>query len=229
MVTLTAAQLDALLQPLDGRRVRQVQGNSHLEAWDVRRHLLRVFGWGGWDFNVLSCECIMHDPHPSKDGAKTVHTVIYRVVGQLVVRDPEGTVLATFTDAAAGDAVNQPSLGDAHDLAMKTASSQALKRCAMNLGDRYGLSLYNDGATAAVVGKTLGNPHLRDVEADEAVNGGELAGAGDESAATLPLAPARTERAAQALEDGGLVEKAERLRAKAAEKTPTDRKAVSAQ
>ena len=42
--------------------------------------------------------------------------------------------------------MNQASVGAAHDLAMKSAISQALKRCAANLGDQFGLSLYSDVA-----------------------------------------------------------------------------------
>jgi hypothetical protein len=38
---------------------------------------------------------------------------------------------------------------------MKTALSQALKRCAVNLGDQFGLSLYNDGSQAPVVLRSL--------------------------------------------------------------------------
>jgi recombination DNA repair RAD52 pathway protein len=174
-VSLDAEQVDALLAPLDGRRVRQVRGNAHLEAWDVRRHLLRVFGWGGWDFTVLSCDCISErskwDPN---DELKGRHSVVYRVVGRLTVKDRDGVVLAHFDDGATGDAQNQPALGDAHDMAIKTAMSQALKRCAVNLGDRYGLSLYNSGGTQAVVGRTLGNPFTGGSDASDHVESGEM-------------------------------------------------------
>jgi hypothetical protein len=40
-------------------------------------------------------------------------------------------------------------------MAIKTAESDALKRAAINLGDQFGLSLYNNGATAPVVIQTL--------------------------------------------------------------------------
>jgi recombination DNA repair RAD52 pathway protein len=73
----------------------------------------------------------------------------------LRVDSPEGWLLATYTEAAAGDATNYPSRAEAHDQAIKTAESQALKRAAVNLGDQFGLSLYRDGSTQAVVGKTL--------------------------------------------------------------------------
>jgi recombination DNA repair RAD52 pathway protein len=173
-VALSNEQVDALLAPLDPRRVKQAQGNSHLEAWDVRRHLLRVFGWGGWSFRVLSCDCILERSTWDEGSThKGRHTVAYRVLGALDIYDGD-RVIATFEDGATGDAQNQPSFADAHDMALKTAMSQALKRCAVNLGDRFGLSLYNNGAVVAVVGKSLAHTDAAAREASEHVEGGEL-------------------------------------------------------
>lgn len=175
-MSLTRPQVEALLAPLHPSRVRQVQGNAHLEAWDVRRHLLRVFGWGGWDFEVIDCTLVSErSKWDEQNPLKGRHTVVYRVLGRLVIKSPDGTVLARFEDGATGDAANQPSLGDAHDMAIKTAMSQALKRCAMNLGDRFGLGLYNGGRTEAVVGRSLAHEHTEPAgEVSEHVAGGEL-------------------------------------------------------
>lgn len=189
-MSLNKEQLNALLAPLAPGRVRQVQGNAHLEAWDVRRWLLRVFGWGGWDFTVQSCDLIAQLDLPQQAAnARPRYTVVYRVIGRLTIKDPDGTVLAVFEDGATGDAQNQPSLGDAHDMALKTAMSQCLKRCAMNLGDCYGLGLYDGGKTAAVVGKSLAHPDTDTHVAREDVTGGEL---------SEPSAPVPAERAAPA-------------------------------
>jgi hypothetical protein len=46
--------------------------------------------------------------------------------------------------------------GDAHDFAMKNADSYAVKRACIGFGDQFGLSLYNKGMTAALVGKVVG-------------------------------------------------------------------------
>ena len=51
-----------------------------------------------------------------------------------------------------------PSRGDAHDNAVKTAESQALKRMAINMGTQFGLSLYRDGQIEDVVRLTLVRP-----------------------------------------------------------------------
>ena len=52
---------------------------------------------------------------------------------------------------ATGSANNLPSRGDAHDFAIKNADSYALKRAAKDLGDQFGLSLYNKGSLEPVV------------------------------------------------------------------------------
>ncbi|WP_367880534.1 Rad52/Rad22 family DNA repair protein [Salinispora arenicola] len=51
-------------------------------------------------------------------------------------------------------------MGDCHDNAIKTAVSQGLKRCAVNLGDQFGLGLYNGGGVDAVVVRTVVDPLL---------------------------------------------------------------------
>lgn len=150
---LTEQQVNFLLRPISDKRVRNLRGMSHLEAWDVRRQLIRVFGFDGFTIETQSLDMVAE--RESKNGDRSRWTVVYRAQVRLTVKATDGRPLTVFEDAAAGDAVNQPSLGDAHDLAMKTALSQALKRCAVNLGDQFGLSLYNDGSQEAVVLRSL--------------------------------------------------------------------------
>lgn len=149
---LTREQIGFLLQGLEPYRVQHKQGQSHLQAWDIRRFLNRVFGFGRWDSEVTKMELVGERPGKSKNGADCV-TVVYRAQVVLRVRAGDGTELATYSEWAAGDAINFPlfKYGDAHDFAMKTAESQALKRCAINLGDQFGLSLYDKGSTQPVV------------------------------------------------------------------------------
>lgn len=170
MGTLTDKQIAYLARGIAPGRVAKVQGMAHLEAWDVRRYLIKVFGYGGWDFEVRETEMVSHvaeERQRKSDGKPyTAHTVIYRVTGRLTVKDTTGAVVAVYDDAATGDGPNQPSLADAHDLALKTAVSQALKRCAVNLGDQFGLSLYNKGAVEPVVNWTL-VPEVGELEREE--------------------------------------------------------------
>lgn len=117
---LTQQQIDQLLKPLHPSRVMQKKGQAYLAAWDVRRWLLRIFGPGGWTFEVRQCEMAHQIEHrPEKAGEKVRWTVVYRAVGRLTIKDPDGFVVGFWEDGATGDGARQPSLGDAHDLAMK--------------------------------------------------------------------------------------------------------------
>lgn len=150
---LTDPQLKILLAPVNPKRIGQVRGMSHMEAWDIRRQLIRIFGFGGYSTETIALDLVAE--RETKQGDRSRWTVVYRAQVRLTVYAADGSQLGCWDDGAAGDSVNQPSLGDAHDMAMKTALSQALKRCAVNLGDQFGLSLYNDGGTEAVVLRSL--------------------------------------------------------------------------
>lgn len=180
---LTEQQVSFLLSPISDKRVRNLRGMSHLEAWDVRRQLIRIFGFEGFTVETLALDLVHENGNPNyrkknKAGEEygptyTAWTIVYRAQVRLTVKTPSGETIAMFEDAAAGDAVNQPSVGDAHDLAMKTALSQALKRCAVNLGDQFGLSLYNDGSQAPVVLRSLAYMGEPVKESEDAPVGGE--------------------------------------------------------
>jgi hypothetical protein len=186
---LTRKQYDWLLHEINANRIRQLDGNSHLEAWDVRRTLTQIFGFGGWELRVKDLRLAWTHITPAgtekraKGGGtyltnREQYTAVYTCVASLTVHGLDGTS-ATFEGSAAGAGNNLPLMGDAHDMAMKTAESQALKRCAINLGDQFGLSLYNDGNTAPVVRGTFVPPdedgeQVTPPPADEQPIGGEL-------------------------------------------------------
>ncbi|NUT55619.1 MAG: hypothetical protein HOQ03_06520, partial [Thermoleophilia bacterium] len=157
MTALSPQQYQYLLQPLNPKRVgKNAKGFAHMEAWDIRRHLTRIFGFGGWDDEILTTELVAQVEYPPQtQTGRPRWTVVYRSSRRLTVRCPDGTTLAIFEASACGDSTNQPSLGDAHDNALKTAESQALKRCAINLGDQFGLSLYDGESVDAVMIATL--------------------------------------------------------------------------
>lgn len=164
---LSQEQYTTLMRPLNATRIaKRSQGGkslSYLEAWDVKAHLTRVFGFLNWDaemldYNFVGVRDYMSEPKSGEP--KPMVEVIYSARMRLTVRTfgEEGKVDggATFTEAAVGSASGPASmLGDHHDNALKTAASDALKRCAINLGTQFGLSLYDDGRTADVIKRTL--------------------------------------------------------------------------
>jgi recombination DNA repair RAD52 pathway protein len=158
-VPITPKQYEQLRRPLNTVRVakREQSGKtlSYLEAWDVRAHLIRVFGYGGFDVDVLAYEYVGQRDYQSSNGKDMVE-VIYSARVNLRVRDEHGDHLCSYTEGAVGSASGPMTmLGEHHDNALKTAASDALKRCAMNLGTQFGLSLYDNGSTRDVVKRTL--------------------------------------------------------------------------
>lgn len=151
---LNNAQYEQLLKPLNPARVAKRQGGgrslSYLEAWDVKAHLNRIFGFLNWSADVIESEIAFEEKNE-----KGQWHIGYKVTLRLSINNNDGDwVRTTYTECAVGFA-SLPSRGEAHDMAIKTAESDALKRAAINLGTQFGLSLYNNGATADVVGKTL--------------------------------------------------------------------------
>ncbi|MFF2168153.1 Rad52/Rad22 family DNA repair protein [Streptomyces sp. NPDC058175] len=154
---LTAPQLRLLHRSVNPERIGEDdKGFSHMEAWDIKRHLIRVFGFGGYDTENRELALVREIEIPA--GNKSRWTVVYRAQVRLIVKDTAGREIGHWDGEAIGDAQNQPTIGDAHDLALKSAASQALKRAATNLGDQFGLSLYNKGSRDAVVGYSAAHP-----------------------------------------------------------------------
>jgi hypothetical protein len=157
---LSDLQVARLLWAVDPDRVgADGKGFAHMEAWDIRRYLIRIFGFGGHDIDLIDVTMISESSQmlrkKNRNGEEygdpyEAWTVIYRVSMKLTVK-VDGIELGHWCGVATGDATNQPSRADAHDLALKTADSQALKRAATNLGDQFGLSLYNKGRLTPVV------------------------------------------------------------------------------
>ena len=180
MSYLNDAQLHQLLQGVNPKRVHRLDGMSHMEAYDIRAHLNRVFGFARWSADVVSMELLYERFHENKRKQPAV-SVGYRAGLRLSVQSPEGVVLATYTEHAAGSASSFPvsKQADAHDMAIKTAESQALKRAAVNLGDQFGLSLYNNGNPHPIVMGTL----VQNPEQSEPVDAGapEVTPEADES------------------------------------------------
>lgn len=157
MNQLTVAQVKQLLAPIRPVRVLQdPRNNSHVSQQDVTAHLTRIFGFGNFDTQIVSLDLVFEAERANKEtGVLTGRwDCCYRCRFRLTIKNPDGTVLATYEDASCGDAQNQ-NRQDAHDLAMKSAISVAKKRCTINLGDQFGLSLYNKGQMEALVRGTL--------------------------------------------------------------------------
>lgn len=165
MTELTGTQIAALLGPLNGNRVaKRSQGNrslSYLEAWDVRATLIRVFGFANWSADVTESKVldVKRTPQTEERQGKTNEYERIEVCAMVTVQLSIHATNATYTESAAASQVGRD-IGEVTDFALKTAASDALKRCAMNLGTQFGLSLYDDGALNDVV-KVILDPQQR--------------------------------------------------------------------
>jgi hypothetical protein len=151
-----AQQTLQLLAPIRTNRVlADGKGHSHVSQQDITAHLIRVFGFGSFDTDIVSVECVFEQERADKNGVLTGRfDVCYRALLRLTIRDEHGLEVCHYEDGSTATAQNQ-TRGDAHDLAYKSALSLAKKRAAINLGDQFGLSLYNKGQTDALVRGTL--------------------------------------------------------------------------
>lgn len=157
-------QVDALLRGINPSRVlADGKGHAHVSQQDVTAHLIRTFGFGNFDTRILSLDLVFEANRTDNSGKPGPRwDVCYRATVELTVRNRRGETVATYENVSTGTAENQKR-GDAHDLSSKSAVSLALKRCTINLGDQFGLSLYNRGQIPPLVRRTLVMP-----EADEA-------------------------------------------------------------
>lgn len=156
-------QVESLLRAIAPARVMaDGKGHAHVSQQDVTAHLIRTFGFGGFDTRILSLDLVFEMPRDDK-GQRW--DVCYRATVELTIRNRGGETVATYQNVSTGDAQNQKR-ADGHDLAAKSAVSLATKRCAINLGDQFGLSLYNRGQMAALVRRTLVMPEAPDAPGD---------------------------------------------------------------
>ena len=188
-MNLTPEQVGVLLAPIKPHRVKNLDGHSHVEAHDIRAMLIRVFGFGGWDLVATAPAVCLYERATTLKSGKDGVKVGYRAELAIVIHgEPHD---AHYAGSAVAEATMPDYLlGDAHDMALKSAESGALKRAAMNLGDQFGLSLYNDGSLAPLVRKVVGHePPATPVEdPDPAPTATEPAPVLPQEAPTLPLA-----------------------------------------
>lgn len=165
---LNEKQVKQLLTWVNENRVIEANKHKHLAQQDVRAHLIRIFGFGNFDIAVKTLECVFEEPFIDKKEGLIVgrFNVNYKAIVQLTIRDQFGNQVCQYEDVSSATAQNQ-NKGDAHSLAMKSAVSGAIKRCAINLGDQFGLSLYNKGQTSAIVKGTLVVPWVVEKTTDE--------------------------------------------------------------
>lgn len=150
---LSPGQIELLLKPIHPQRVLSLKNMAYVAGHDIRAELNRVFGFCRWSEQILEQELVSETETKTSAG-KPAWNIIYRTRVRLTVHAPDGSML-TFYDGSHVGENTQPSKGEAHGVALTASETYALRRAAINLGDQFGLSLYNKGSLEPIVRWTL--------------------------------------------------------------------------
>lgn len=145
-------QIKRLRGKLEGSRVktREHQGRSlsYVEGWYVMAEANRIFGFDGWDRLSQSHQLVHHKQEAD------LHHVAYVVRARVIVKSGTRDVVREGTGFGAA---SDRDAGEAHELAIKAAETDATKRALATFGNRFGLALY-DKALAGVKKARVGGP-----------------------------------------------------------------------
>jgi DNA recombination protein Rad52 len=136
--------LEKLAAPLDPARVKYREGRggrggqAYLETWDCKATANSVFGFDGWGYTVEELVCIGEETFQGREG-KDGYRVGYRATVRVTADGFQDK-----SDVGYGDSVEYTgSRITPHELAVKEAVSDALKRALTGFGDQWGNVLYN--------------------------------------------------------------------------------------
>lgn len=175
--TFSGQQVEYLLKPLNKARVEtRKQGGatlSYVNQADMRAHAIRLFGFGNFDIETIDTKMLFETEISGRWMCGWLATV------QVTIRNEHGQQVCRYSESAVGGPMGpMASREDAHDMALKTATSDAMKRCFINIGDQGGLGLYDNGSLNPFVKDTIikgvqslndekGSPDLPAPDSDE--------------------------------------------------------------
>lgn len=164
------AELDEKI-PRDVISIRDGGGGrklSYLEGHYVIDRLNKVLGQGNWAY-TSDVALLYSGVVESKAGP--TNSVHYSAKVRLVITITDKPT--EFTDYGYGDGTDRTNPGKAHELAIKEAVTDGLKRCAKNLGMSMGLALYDktqenvdDGEEPKSISRSSGTNGIRSSETE---------------------------------------------------------------
>jgi hypothetical protein len=107
---------------------------SYIEGWHAIAEANRIFGFDGWDREMVQAECIWQDGR----GASKLCAYAARV--RIRVRAGETIIQRDGSGVGQGSG---STLGEAHESALKEAETDATKRALTTFGNLFGLALYD--------------------------------------------------------------------------------------
>jgi DNA recombination protein Rad52 len=153
MSDFSKIQLRRLHGKLDRRFVqsRQVDGRSvdYIEGWFAINQANAIFGFAGWDREMTHFERIFERTRGDLTSCAYTARVRIRVRAgrSTIVREGSGCGSATANSS-----------GEAHDMALKAAETDATKRALATFGNAFGLGLYDKEQNGVTAKKTTDVP-----------------------------------------------------------------------
>ena len=137
-MALTHTQVRQLKAKLEAKHVKTRKANGtdlhYVEGWHVIAEANRIFGYDAWDRRTLASHCVWcgeSGPH---------HTAAYTAKVRVSVRAGDIIIVREGSGTGEGKA---PTPGQAHELALKGAETDATKRALATFGNPFGLALYD--------------------------------------------------------------------------------------
>jgi hypothetical protein len=151
MSDFSKTQLRKLTGKLDRRHVqsREVEGRAvdYIEGWFAIAQANAIFGFSGWDREMTHFERIYERSRGD------VTSCAYAARVRIRVRTGRTTILRE--GSGCGSATCNTS-GEAHDMALKAAETDATKRALATFGNPFGLGLYDKEQNGVTAKKTAG-------------------------------------------------------------------------
>ena len=137
-MALSDTQVRQLRAKLEAKHVKTRKANGadlhYVEGWHVIAEANRIFGYDAWDRRTLASRCVWS----GADGA--YHEAAYTAKVRVSVRAGDITIVREGSGSGEGKA---PTPGQAHELALKGAETDATKRALATFGNPFGLALYD--------------------------------------------------------------------------------------
>jgi DNA recombination protein Rad52 len=128
-------QLRAKLEP-KYVKTRKADGADlhYVEGWHVIAEANRIFGYDAWDRRTLATRCVWNDV------IGQLHAAAYTARVRVSIRAGDVTIVREGSGSSEAKA---PTPGQAHELALKGAETDATKRALATFGNPFGLALYD--------------------------------------------------------------------------------------
>ena len=137
-MSLTDTQLRKLKAKIQPYHIKSREADGitlhYLEGWRVIAEANRIFGFDGWDREMVASQCVW----TKQLGSRFAAAYVIRI--RITVRAGEIRILRE--GSGAGEATSATP-GQAHELALKAAETDATKRALSTFGNAFGLSLYS--------------------------------------------------------------------------------------